>query len=300
MGVLLSVLIAAAVSFFFPGVVLGLQRFLGPAFAATMLLLGTLVRSEHRKSFRQAPLRPLAGLIGQYTIMPLTAWFTSLAFDEPALRTGIVLVGCMPGAMASNVMTLFFGGDLILSITLTTLATLTCPVLLAFWLPLLADARLAIPVRSLIWSAVWMVLLPAATGILLRKFIPYLPKWWDRMATLAASVVIVLIIMVVVAANRGQLTETSQFLMVALLILNMSAYGFAYVMGRVLGWPSVQRKTLVIEVGMQNAGLGSVLAMDHLGPVAAIPSAFYTALCVVTCAMGLPLQRRLAARGKMD
>ena len=120
------------------------------------------------------------------------------------------------------------------------------------------------------------------------------------MATLVASVVIVLIIMVVVAANRGQLTETSQFLMVALLILNMSAYGFAYVMGRLLGWPSVQRKTLVIEVGMQNAGLGSVLAMDHLGPVAAIPSAFYTALCVVTVAMGLPLQRRLATRGKMD
>ena len=225
--------------------------------------------------------------------MPLTAWLISLAFQEPALRIGIVLVGCMPGAIASNVMTLLFKGDLILSITLTTLATLTCPVILAFWLPLLAGAHLEVPAGSLAVSAVWMVLLPAAAGILLRKFLPKFPPWWDRMATLVASMAIVLIIMVVVAANRERLAETGPFLMAALATLNLSAYGVAYLAGGLLGWPPAQRRTLVIEVGMQNAGLGSVLAMAHLGQAAAIPSAFYTALCVLTAAMGLPLQRRL-------
>ncbi len=204
----------------------------------------------------------------------------------------------MPGAIASNVMTLLFEGDLILSITLTTLATLTCPLILAFWLPLLADARLRFPVGSLAWSAVWMVLLPAASGILLRKFIPKFPPWWDRLAALVASMAIVLIIMVVVAANRGKLAETGPFLMMALLTLNLSAYGLAYLLGKGLGWPASQRRTLVIEVGMQNAGLGSVLAMAHLGKAAAIPSAFYTALCVLTVAMGLPLQRRRAGESR--
>ncbi len=298
MGVLLSVLIAAAVAFFLPAAILGLQPLLEPAFALTMILLGTLVRSEHRQSFRRAPLRPITGLMCQYTVMPLTAWLVSLAFEEPALRIGIVLVGCMPGAIASNVMTLLFNGDLILSITLTTLATLTCPAILAFWLPLLAGAHLMVPVGSLAWSAVWMVLLPAASGILLRKFIPNFPLWWDRMATLGASMAIVLIIMVVVAANRGKLAETGPFLMLALVALNLSAYGIAYLLGKVLGWPAAQRTTLVIEVGMQNAGLGSVLAMAHLGKAAAIPSAFYTALCVLTVAMGLPLQRRRAGERK--
>ena len=293
MGVLISVLIAAAVALFLPGAVLRLQPALAPAFALTMVLVGSLVRVEHRESFRRAPLRPILGLLCQYTVMPLTAWLISLAFQEPALRIGIVLVGCMPGAIASNVMTLLFKGDLILSITLTTLATLTCPVILAFWLPLLAGAHLEVPAGSLAVSAVWMVLLPAAAGILLRKFLPKFPAWWDRMAALAASMAIVLIIMVVVAANRERLAETGPFLMAALATLNLSAYGVAYLAGGLLGWPPAQRRTLVIEVGMQNAGLGSVLAMAHLGQAAAIPSAFYTALCVLTAAMGLPLQRRL-------
>lgn len=293
MGVLISVLIAAAVALFLPGAVLRLQPVLAPAFALTMVLVGSLVRAEHRESFRRAPLRPVLGLLCQYTVMPLTAWLISLAFQEPALRIGIVLVGCMPGAIASNVMTLLFKGDLILSITLTTLATLTCPVILAFWLPLLAGAHLEVPAGSLAVSAVWMVLLPAAAGILLRKFLPKFPPWWDRMATLVASMAIVLIIMVVVAANRERLAETGPFLMAALATLNLSAYGVAYLAGGLLGWPPAQRRTLVIEVGMQNAGLGSVLAMAHLGQAAAIPSAFYTALCVLTAAMGLPLQRRL-------
>ena len=270
-----------------------MQPALAPAFALTMVLVGSLVRAEHRESFRRAPLRPVLGLLCQYTVMPLTAWLISLAFQEPALRIGIVLVGCMPGAIASNVMTLLFKGDLILSITLTTLATLTCPVILAFWLPLLAGAHLEVPAGSLAVSAVWMVLLPAAAGILLRKFLPKFPPWWDRMATLVASMAIVLIIMVVVAANRERLAETGPFLMAALATLNLSAYGVAYLAGGLLGWPPAQLRTLVIEVGMQNAGLGSVLAMAHLGQAAAIPSAFYTALCVLTAAMDLPLQRRL-------
>lgn len=296
MGVLISVLIAAAVALFLPEAVLRLQPALAPAFALTMVLVGSLVRAEHRESFRRAPLRPILGLICQYTVMPLTAWLISLAFQEPALRIGIVLVGCMPGAIASNVMTLLFKGDLILSITLTTLATLTCPLILAFWLPLLAGARLEVPAGSLAVSAVWMVLLPAAAGILLRTYLPKFPRWWDRMAALVASVAIVLIIMVVVAANRERLAETGPFLMAALVTLNLSAYGVAYLAGGVLGWPPAQRRTLVIEVGMQNAGLGSVLAMAHLGQAAAIPSAFYTALCVLTAAMGLPLQRWLEGR----
>ena len=261
-----------------------------------MVLVGSLVRAQHRESFRRAPLRPILGLICQYTVMPLTAWLISLGFQEPALQIGIVLVGCMPGAIASNVMTLLFKGDLILSITLTTLATLTCPVILAFWLPLLAGAQLEVPAGSLAVSAVWMVLLPAAAGILLRTYLPKFPPWWDRMAALAASMAIVLIIMVVVAANRERLAETGPFLMAALVALNLSAYGVAYLAGGLLGWPPAQRRTLVIEVGMQNAGLGSVLAMAHLGQAAAIPSAFYTALCVLTAAMGLPLQRRWERR----
>ena len=81
-----------------------------------------------------------------------------------------------------------------------------------------------------------------------------------------------------------------------MLALNRAAYGLAFGFATALRWCPPQRITLVVEVGMQNAGLGSVLALTHLGEAGAVPSAFYTALCVVTTAMALPFAERTARR----
>lgn len=140
-----------------------------------------------------------------------------------------------------------------------------------------------------------MVLGPVSFGILIRKIIPGLPDWWDRLATVLASLSIVMIIMVVVATNQEQLAGVGFRIVTGLVGLNLSAYVLAFGLAKVLGWPPRQRRTLLIEVGMQNAGLGSILAMTHLGDTAAIPSAFYTVLCVTTVAIGLSFHRRFNA-----
>jgi BASS family bile acid:Na+ symporter len=268
-----------------------MQPALQPAFAATMFFVGTLVRPDQVRAFLVAPTRALTGLLGQYTIMPICAWAVSLAFSDPVLRTGIVLVGCMPGAMASNVMTVLLRGDLILSVTLTSLATLLCPLVIAIWLPLLADTRMEVPVGAMVWNAIWMVVLPVVSGIALRSYRPRMPRGWDAAATSIASIAIVLIVLVVVAANRDRLAQLGPMLALGMLVLNLGAYGLAFGAATGLRWPRAQRRTLVIEVGMQNAGLGSVLALAHLGEAGAVPSAFYTALCVVTSAAALPFRR---------
>ena len=72
----------------------------------------------------------------------------------------------------------------------------------------------------------------------------------------------------------------------------------AFRLTKVLGWPPRQRRTLLIEIGMQNAGLGSILVTAHLGNTAAIPSAFYTVLCVITIAPGLTFHRRFINVGR--
>jgi BASS family bile acid:Na+ symporter len=292
MLVLVGILIGAVLAFLLPEAVLWMRPALQPAFAVTMFFVGSLVRPEQVRVFAETPTRPLAGLLSQYTIMPVCAWAVSLWFSDPLLRTGIVLVGCMPGAMASNVMTLLLRGDLMLSVTLTTLATLLTPLLLAFWLPVLADTRLEVPVASMVWNATWMVVLPVAAGIVLRALHPTMPKGWDRAATALASLSIVLIILVVVAANRPRLADLGPELATAMLALNLLGYALAFAVATGLRWPPTQRRTLVIEVGMQNAGLGSVLALSHLGEAGAVPSAFYTALCVITAAAALPLRNR--------
>jgi BASS family bile acid:Na+ symporter len=294
-AVLIAIVVGATIAFLAPDSVLWMKPALQPAFALTMLAVGTLVRPEQVRVFTRTPLRPLAGLAGQYTIMPLTAAGISLLFDDPQVRTGIVLVGCMPGAMASNVMTVLLKGDLILSVTMTTLATLATPLVIATWLPLLADARMEVPVGAMAWNATWMVVLPVAAGIVFRAWRRELSRGWDRGATVIASAAIVLIILVVVAANRERLSTLGPALALGMLGLNLAAYGLAFALGTALRWPPIQRRTLVIEVGMQNAGLGSVLALAHLGEAGAVPSAFYTVLCVVTAAAALPFGARLAA-----
>jgi BASS family bile acid:Na+ symporter len=293
LSVLIAILLGAVIGLVAPGAVLWMRPALQPAFALTMLAVGTLVQPEQVRAFARTPLRPLAGLAGQYTIMPLTAAAISLLFDDPQVRTGIVLVGCMPGAMASNVMTVLLRGDLILSVTMTTLATLLCPLVIAVWLPLLADTRIPVPVGAMAWNATWMVVLPVATGIALRAWRRDLSRRWDRAATLIASIAIVLILLVVVAANRDRLATLGPRLALGMLALNLGAYGLAFLVATALRWPPTQRRTLVIEVGMQNAGLGSVLALAHLGEAGAVPSAFYTALCLVTASLALPFSARV-------
>lgn len=293
MWVLIGIVAGGVLAWAAPGAVLWMRPALQPAFAVTMFCVGTLVRRDQLRAFGGAPLRPIAGLLCQYTIMPLCAWAISLGFADPVVRTGIVLVGCMPGAMASNVMTVLLGGDVVLSVTMTTLATLACPLVLAVWLPLLTDAQMNVPLGALVWNATWMVVLPVAAGIALRALRPHLAHWWDRTATFIAAAAIVLIILVVVAANRDALRAAGAPIAVAMIALNIAGYALAYAAGRAMRWPAAQRLTLVIEVGMQNAGLGSVLALAHLGARGAVPSAFYTALCVVTASLAVPFAERL-------
>jgi len=289
MWVLVAILLSTLLALTWPTAVLVARPALQPAFALTMLLVGTLVQREQVLAFLRTPWRPLVGLGAQYTIMPLAAGVVSWGFEDPMIRTGIVLVGCMPGAMASNVMTVLLRGDLILSVTMTTVASLACPVVIGLWMPLLADTRIDLEVGSLMWNATWMVLLPVAAGIAFRCLRPRVAANWNRAATAIAAGSIVLIIMVVVAANRSRLLTIGPALALGMLALNLLGYGLAFALATLLGWPPAQTRTLVIEVGMQNAGLGSVLALAHLGDAGAVPSAFYTALCVVTAAFALPL-----------
>ncbi len=297
MGVLAGIAIGTALALLAPELVLLLRPGLEPAFGVTMFLVGTLVRPEQLDLFFRSPARALSGLLAQYTIMPLAAFAFSRFFEDPAVRTGVVLVGCMPGAMASNVMSVLLRGDLVLSVTLTTLATFLSPLVLSLWLPVLADARMEVPVLSLARDATVLVVLPVAAGIALRRMRPDLPPAYARFATAAASAAIVLIVLVVVAANRGRLANLGPGLVAALVGLNASGYALAWGIATALGWPPAARRTLVVEVGMQNAGLGSVLALAHLGEAGAVPSACYTVLCVITASLAVPVVARRGGAG---
>jgi len=254
-------------------------------FAVTMLAIGSLLpHDEVRQVMRRWPL-VLAGTALQYTSMPLLAYgFGRLFGLEGAWMTGIVLVGCVPGAMASNVLTLIGRGNVSYSVSLTTSSTLLSPLVVPFALWLALRQSVDFPVGETIWTLCWMVGFPVVLGHLLSRRFAVWHAAARRAGATIANLVILWIIAVVVAGSRDELARLDNRLLLALLALNVGGYLAGAVGGRLLRLSSPMRRALILEIGMQNAGLGATLAVELFGKncAEAIAPAVYAFGCMFT------------------
>jgi len=271
-------------AWFHPDPWLAMSSLLNPAFAVTMFFVGILIEPDHLKALKKKGKWVALGLLLQYTLMPLSGFLVSHLLSSPSLKLGTILVGVLPGAMASNVVTVWMGGDLLLSVLMTTMATLLSPLILLLWFPILSGGiSLHLSVLPMARSTLLMVVLPVIGGILFRWRHPALGEGWKRISRAVATLTIVFIVASVVAGNRELLSSSGWEIFLAMLALNLLGGTLAFLLTL---WffshhPRV-RYTITIEVAMQNAGLGSVLALTHLGRESALPSALYTPLCVLT------------------
>ncbi len=252
----------------------------------TMLAIGSLLpEDEIRQVFRRWPM-VLGGTAIQYTVMPLLAYSVGRGFGlEGEWLVGIVLVGCVPGAMASNVLTLVARGNVSYSVSLTTSATLLSPIMvpLVMWLTLDRVVE-DFPTGKTCWKLCWMVVLPVVVGHLLsRNWSPWRAAV-GRVGTSIANLTILWIIAVVVAKNREQLAGLESVLLAAILTINLGGYLAGYGGGYLIRLPEPMRRALTLEVGMQNAGLGATLATALFPeePAIALPAAMYTFGCMFT------------------
>ncbi len=256
--------------------------------AATMFCLGLVVRWEELTELRRRPASVFLGVLVQSTLMPLLAFLAVLVLGlSGPIAQGVILVGCVPGAMASNVLAFTARGNVSYSISLTTAATLLSPITVptALWIvggPL-ADQGALNP-----WQRAYLLLitvvLPVVTGFACRCLCSKWNAGIRKVAPVVASVALLWIIASVVAGNRERLASTSMAMIVALLSINVAGYLGGYAAGRLCRLPSAMKRTLAIEVGMQNAGLGTFLAVKIFGPdsPALIPTAAYTFGCMLT------------------
>ncbi|HOK96036.1 MAG TPA: hypothetical protein PKW71_07905, partial [Anaerohalosphaeraceae bacterium] len=96
---------------------------------------------------------------------------------------------------------------------------------------------------------------------------------------------IIFVCTLVIASNREKMLDATGLIVLAVLLLNLGGMAGGWVVGALFGMRFDQRRTLAIEVGMQNAGLGTVLAIHNLGPEAAIPTAFFVFTCIITASV---------------
>jgi BASS family bile acid:Na+ symporter len=232
--------------------------------------------------------------------MPLLAYGIGRLFGfQGPWMVGIILVGSVPGAMASNVLTLVARGNVSYSLSLTTSATLLSPLFVPLVLWLALSQWVSFPIGDVSWKLCWMVVLPVVAGHLIsRRFAPWYAKAC-LVGPVIANLTILWIIAVVVAVNRDKLVAMDARLPVALLLVNLGGYLAGFYGGRLLRLSDPMRRALTLEIGMQNAGLGSVLAVDLFGKdsSASIPPALYTFGCMFT---GIVLARLWAQLGRRE
>jgi BASS family bile acid:Na+ symporter len=217
--------------------------------------------------------------------MPVLAYGMSRVFDlDDASTIGLIMVGCVPGAMASNVLTLAARGNVSYSVSLTTSATLLSPVVVPFVLSLTLGRSVEIDPLAEFSKLMLLVVGPVLTGHLLCRFSKSVDRVMQASGVVIANCAILWIIATVVGLNRDRLGDTTPKVLLALLLVNLLGYAAGFTGGRLMRLPVGMKRALTLEVGMQNAGLGTVLVLDLFrdNPAVAIPTAAYTFGCMLT------------------
>lgn len=295
-------LLGAVAAFVYPPSFLIFARWFLWFFGVTMLALGLVLDPAEFVETLRRPREIALGLATQFTVMPLlgflAAWWSGL---EPGIALGFVIVGCAPGAMASNVIVFLAGGAVAFSVTLTSFATFLSPVVTPALVEWLGGVFLPIPFWPMMRTILLTVLLPLAAGMWLKRHLRRYDALIREVAPAVAVIAIVIIIGYAVAANHAALLSVGPSVLVWVVLINALGYAAGWNLARLYGFDRRYQLTLMVEIGMQNAGLGVALALEHFEPQTALPGALFATWCVLTAAGASAWLRRKGARtGELD
>ncbi|MFC3031481.1 bile acid:sodium symporter family protein [Pseudoalteromonas fenneropenaei] len=260
-----------------PQVFSGFKGLIVPLLAIVMLSMGlTLTLPDFRRVIT-LPKVVLTGVLLQFIVMPLSALMLAKAFAFNSEQTlGMVLVGCVAGGTASNVLCYLAKGDVALSITMTAVSTLLGVVVTPLLIDLLVGHNVNIDISAMVWNLCKIVLIPVLTGVLINHFCVKQVNKIASFLPLISMLTIVFIIAIVVALNATTLAGIGSMLALAVVLHNAIGLGFGYGAGKWLGFDERLCRTLAFEVGMQNSGLAVALAMKFFTPASALAGTLFS------------------------
>jgi len=219
----------------------------------------------------------IIGILCQFTIMPFLGFgLASASGFAPEVAAGIILIGCSPSGLASNVMNYLARANLALSITITAITTLLAPLFTPLLMKLLAGAFVEIDMLAMMWDIFKMVILPIGAGLVFNRLLSGRARWLDAAMPLVSMFGIAFIIVIITAAGRDSLLEIGGLLILIVLVHNLAGYTLGYWAARLFGMEERDCRTIAIEVGMQNGGLASGIAkeMGKIATVGLAPAVF--------------------------
>ena len=202
--------------------------------------------------------------------MPLVALLVVAVMDLPdAVAAGVILVGCAPGGTSSNVVSYLARGDVALSVTMTSISTLLAPVLTPLLTLWLAGEYMPVSASAMAWSIVKVVLIPVIAGILIGMLVPRVVTKINAALPWISVAAISAIVCIVVGGAHDTIATAGVLVFAAVVIHNACGYGLGYLAGMLTKQPVTARRTMAVEVGMQNSGLATSLASTYMNPLAA-------------------------------
>jgi len=330
---------AVTASMFYPQLFISvggfqLKRLIVPLLQIIMFGMGSQMSFNDFAGVIKMPKGVFIGVFSHYMIMPLVGFCIAGIFSfPPEISAGIILIGCVPSGLASNVMSFLAKANLALAVTVGAISTLLSPFVtpllmkwlggqyieVNFWsmmldilnmiiLPIVAGfifnlfSKKKESLRAVIFQLIsyiliiflttlvfvktknaglsafsiqflksmsWFFLLPVIGASLLSYFIPGDKKYMEKILSMISMVGIALIVTIITASGRDSLLKVGALLIVTSLLHNLTGYTLGYWLSWLAGMPEKDRRTIAFEVGMQNGGLASGLALQ-MGKVATV------------------------------
>lgn len=338
---------AVTTSMFYPQLFLSVGDFqlkllIVPLLQVIMFGMGSQMSFEDFTGVIKMPKGVFIGVGSHYLIMPLVGFGIAHIFNfPPEISAGIILIGCVPSGLASNVMSYISRANLALAVTIGAISTLLSPFVtpflmrwlggqyieVNFWsmmldilnmiiLPIVAgfifnlfssDRKVRLSskiiqlgsyfviilltnlvylksknvgtmdfVVTLIKSLGWFYLLPIFGSFLLKHIMKGDNQWMGKVLSFISMLGIAVIITIITAAGRDSLLKVGVLLIITSFLHNITGYTLGYSVSWLFGMPEKDRRTVAFEVGMQNGGLASGLAlqMGKLATVGLAPAIF--------------------------
>lgn len=277
-GFVLWVLAFSALACLWPGPFAALKPGIVPGLGLIMFGMGmTLVPADFARVFRM-PRAVGCGILGQFLIMPLVALLLAKLFRlEPDLAMGFIILGACPGGTASNVIAYLAHADVALSVTMTACSTLLAIGLTPQLIGLLGGQFLPVDPFALFVSVVKIVLVPVLAGLGVRHWMKNRARRVIEIFPAISVLVIVLVIACIVALSRDKLKDALGLVGLVVVLHNTLGLLLGYGLARAFRLPPTACRTIAIEVGMQNSGLGVALAQKHFtGALVALPATLFS------------------------
>ncbi|WP_234735368.1 bile acid:sodium symporter family protein [Tellurirhabdus bombi] len=276
------IVVAVAVATYHPEYLLTwgdfeLKRLIVPLMQVIMFGMGTIMTTDDFVGVIKMPRGIIVGLLAHYVIMPGVGFALANVFNFPAeIAAGVVLIGCVPSGLASNVICYISRANVALSVSVTTVSTLLAPILTPSLMKLLAGQFVPVHFWDMMVEILKVVIIPIIIGVVLNTLFGAFMKRVKTLLPLVSMAAIICVVAVITATGRDKLLTMGVLLIISSLIHNLSGYLLGYWTGRLAGLDESSSRTVAIEVGMQNGGLASALAlqMGKVGTTGLAPAIF--------------------------